>query len=95
MKRLTGVLFGLVCAAWIVVLPFSILFAVAYFADRPATVDVWVLKANFLSFPVICLLATIAAWIAWQKGRRRIAWALAAAPVLWLVVPAIVWGLTR
>jgi hypothetical protein len=95
MKRLTGVLFGLLCIAWIVVLPFSILLAAASFADRGGGLGVSILKADFLSLPVVCLLAPVAAWIGWKKGRRRVAWGLAAAPVLWLAAPAVVWAAMR
>ena len=88
MNRLTGLAFGLLCVLWVIVLPLSLLLAAASFADHPGTVGVVLLKADFFSLPVVCLLAPIAAWIAWKKGARGPAWALAAAPMLWLI-PAL------
>jgi hypothetical protein len=95
--RFKAVVFGLACAVWIVALPFTIILAMMapLLAEKGVTAGSGILVANFISFPLACLLGPIAGWIAWTKGMRALAWALVAAPLLWVAAPAVVWGVMK
>ena len=43
----------------------------------------WLGFALVAGFWVVCLLAPLASWIAWRRGREPIAWAAMAVPLAW------------
>jgi hypothetical protein len=88
------VLFGLVCGAWLLVSPVAAFLAMMAprLSEGGLSAGVWILMINFFTLPVACVLAPIAAMIARGKGRVRLGWGLLAAPMLWIITPAVVWS---
>lgn len=89
-----GVVFGLICALWLLFFPVAAF--LAFMAPRLASsgldAPAWALMVNFYTLPAAVVLLPVAAVILRGKGRPRLGWALLAAPLLWLAVPAVVWS---
>lgn len=90
---LRGLVFGLICGLWLLFTPLALFFALigVMAADAGESAGGVALMFNFFTWPLGTILAPIAAAIAWRKGNTRLAWILAAVPLLWLVIPALVW----
>lgn len=88
MKRWRGVLFGLVCVFWLLMVPVTCFLAVMspFLADAGVSVAVCALILNFVTWPLACLLAPIAGLIAYKKNHHRAAWIIVALPLLWVAV---------
>ncbi len=85
--RWRGLVFGLICAVWLLcLLPSAWLAAMA--TSAPGDIDQSLggrgLTALLATLPLVLLLAPIAGLIARSKGQGRAAWWLVAAPLLWI-----------
>lgn len=90
-----GPLFGLICAGWLLFTPLAAFMALMspFLSDGGTSPAVWMLMINFFTLPVATVLAPVAGAVAYRKHHRRTGWILLAVPLLWLVIPFVVWGL--
>jgi hypothetical protein len=83
--RLKGVVFGLVCALWILITPLALILAgLSPMAGEQGGAGRVAPMALLFTWPAATILAPIAGAISWRKGRRKLACGLVASPLLWV-----------
>ncbi|MDP1632991.1 MAG: hypothetical protein Q8L66_16375 [Caulobacter sp.] len=86
------ILATLACAALLPLGAIGALFSPLVFDERGNLLNplAWLGFVLMIGFWIVCIVGPFAAWIAWRRGRERLAWAAVSAPALWALATVTV-----